>query len=81
VRCPKQGREALRKVAEMEPEKWAWMVRHDADSPVTFKPGKTLAQYMPNNRLTGGSTVAGETYREAIGCAPRSVSDASKGLS
>ena len=34
-----------------------------------------------NNRLTGGSTVAGETYRAAIGCAPRPVSDASKGLS
>lgn len=46
VRCPKQGRDALRKVAELEAEKWEWMLRHDADSPVTFKPGKTLIQYM-----------------------------------
>jgi hypothetical protein len=39
-------------VAELEPEKWEWMVRHDADSPVTFKPGKTLAQYMSNIPIT-----------------------------
>ena len=32
-----------------------------------------------NNRLTGGSTAPGETYRAATGCAPRSVSDASEG--
>jgi len=48
VRCPKQGRVALCKVAELEPKKWAWMKEHDEDSPVTFKPGRTLGDYMSN---------------------------------
>ena len=46
VRCPKQGRIALRKVAKLEPEKWAWMLKHDKDSPVMFRPGKTLREYI-----------------------------------
>ena len=46
VRCPKQGREALKKVAELEPVKFNWMLEHDKDSPVFFKPGCTLTQYL-----------------------------------
>lgn len=46
VRCPKQGRVALEKVAELEPEKFAWMIENDHLSPVPFKPGKTLHQYL-----------------------------------
>jgi len=54
VRCPKQGREALHSVAELEPAKWDWMLRHDNDSPVTFKPGKTLKEYV-SGTITGPS--------------------------
>jgi len=65
VRCPKQGREALRKVSELEPEKWAWMLRHDADSPVTFRPGKTLGQFMSNPKLTLDAPSASVRSEEA----------------
>ena len=48
VRCPKQCKAALETVRELEPEKWGWMVEHDTISPVTFRPGKTLSQFMSN---------------------------------
>ena len=38
VRCPKQPLSALRMVRDLEPEKWAWMLSHDKDSPVPFGP-------------------------------------------
>ena len=44
VRCPKQSIPALRKVKELEPEKWQWMKDNDKFSPVSFKPNKTLSQ-------------------------------------
>lgn len=40
VRCPKQGRAALEKVRELEPEKFKWMWDNDSLSPVGFKPTK-----------------------------------------
>ena len=65
VRCPKQCKAALETVRELEPEKWGWMVEHDKKSPVTFRPGKTLAEFMSNPtgqpppRLGGGSVGPG----------------------
>lgn len=46
VRCPKQGRAALSKVREMEPEKFQWMIDNDDLSPVTFKPYKTFKSFV-----------------------------------
>lgn len=46
VRCPKQSIEALKKVKELEPEKFNWCVENDYLSPVTFKPGKTFTEIL-----------------------------------
>jgi len=46
VRCPKQGRAALEKVREMEPEKFKWMIDNDEKSPVTFKPYMTFKSFI-----------------------------------
>lgn len=46
VRCPKQGRKALEGVRMLEPNKWNWLVEHDSESPVKFKPNKTLKEFM-----------------------------------
>lgn len=45
VRCPKQNKIALRRVRDLEPEKWQWCLDHDHLSPVTFAAsGKTFRQ-------------------------------------
>lgn len=45
VRCPKQPDIALRRVRELEPEKWQWCIENDPLSPVSFKPdGRTFIQ-------------------------------------
>jgi len=49
VRCPKQGIQALKKVKEIEPEKFQWCLDHDYESPVTFKPGKTFHKFTHEN--------------------------------
>ena len=64
VRCPKQSIEALRIVRELEPEKWAWALEHDAESPVTFKPdGRTFCdlerRFAAGDRWADGRTFAG----------------------
>ena len=59
VRCPKQNRDALFKVSELEPEKYQWMLDHDHESPVTFKPGKTLTEYIHNKSLVLDGQTAG----------------------
>lgn len=46
VRCPKQGRYALDKVRELEPEKFKWMIENDDKSPVTFKPYRSFKSFM-----------------------------------
>jgi 3'-phosphoadenosine 5'-phosphosulfate sulfotransferase (PAPS reductase)/FAD synthetase len=44
VRCPKQTINALRKVRELEPEKWRWCKENDHLSPVSFRSdGRTFA--------------------------------------
>jgi len=45
VRCPKQGKEALKQVRQLEPEKFRWMVDNDHLSPVKFKPNKTFNEF------------------------------------
>ena len=43
VRCPKQSDVALRRVKELEPEKWQWCLDNDVLSPVSFRPdGRTF---------------------------------------
>lgn len=49
VRCPKQGKEALKKVRELEPEKFQWCLDHDKESPVKFKPNKTFWEFVNEN--------------------------------
>ena len=49
VRCPKQGRRALMKVKELEPEKYQWCIDHDNISPVKFKPNKTFCEFVNEN--------------------------------
>ena len=46
VRCPKQRKEALEKVRELEPEKFQWCLDHDKESPVKFKPKKTFCEFI-----------------------------------
>jgi predicted PP-loop superfamily ATPase len=46
VRCPKQGIKALKKVKELEPEKFQWLIDHDEESPVKFKPNKTFKEIL-----------------------------------
>jgi hypothetical protein len=58
VRCPKQGKAALEKVRELEPEKYAWMLENDRHSPVTFKPGKTFAEFTSNTKHSRLSAAA-----------------------
>ena len=45
VRCPKQGKAALMKVKELEPEKYKWCIEHDHLSPVKFKPNTTFCEF------------------------------------
>jgi len=49
VRCPKQGKNALMKVKELEPEKYKWCVEHDHLSPVKFKPNVTFCEFANEN--------------------------------
>jgi 3'-phosphoadenosine 5'-phosphosulfate sulfotransferase (PAPS reductase)/FAD synthetase len=49
VRCPKQSLKALKKVKEIEPEKYNWCLEHDRLSPVKFKPNATFQEV--GNRL------------------------------
>lgn len=49
VRCPKQGRAALMKVRELEPEKYRWCLEHDHLSPVKFKPNATFCEFVGEN--------------------------------
>lgn len=49
VRCPKQGKEALKKVKELEPEKFKWCIDNDHLSPVKFKPNKTFREFVNEN--------------------------------
>jgi len=43
VLCPKQRLGSLKKVRKLEPERWAWGLSHDDESPVTFRAsGRTL---------------------------------------
>jgi len=49
VRCPKQGKAALRKVRELEPDKFQWCLDHDKESPVKFKPNKTFCEFVNEN--------------------------------
>jgi len=49
VRCPKQGKNALMKVKELEPEKYRWCVEHDHLSPVKFKPNVTFCEFADEN--------------------------------
>ena len=46
VRCPKQGKQALKMVKELEPEKFQWCIDHDALSPVKFKINKTFREFV-----------------------------------
>jgi len=46
VRCPKQGKIALKKVRELEPDKFQWCIDHDHESPVKFKPNKTFNEFI-----------------------------------
>ena len=49
VRCPKQGKVALKKVRELEPDKFQWCLDHDSESPVKFKPNKTFREFVNEN--------------------------------
>ena len=49
VRCPKQGKAALMKVKELEPEKYQWCIEHDHLSPVKFKPNVTFCEFANEN--------------------------------
>ena len=49
VRCPKQGKKALKKVRELEPKKFQWCLDHDKESPVKFKPNKTFCEFVNEN--------------------------------
>jgi len=42
--CPKQGLDSLRVIWRDYPEFWAKLLQWDADSPVSFKPGMTVAE-------------------------------------
>jgi len=52
VRCPKQGRDALQKVRELEPEKFQWCLDHDSESPVKFKPNKTFCDFVKEVKIS-----------------------------
>jgi hypothetical protein len=52
VRCPKQGIAALKKVKELEPEKFNWCIENDKLSPVSFKPkGITFKKFAKDKEL------------------------------
>lgn len=49
--CPQQRAESLRLLRKKYPEYWEIMLKWDSDSPMKFKPGRTLHDYETRFRL------------------------------